>query len=100
MNIPPKKQLPLVQFVTKIADALILASKPKQAVGRPKRLSSEIEGPSTKKGRHSAIPFPPVDSRYDGMCHWPEMKEKRTDASCASRATAVSTVKSAKCACV
>lgn len=76
-NVPARKQLSLLQFVSQTADALIYAAKPRGSAGRPKRCETELQGQEAKKGRRSSIPLPSADSRFDGLHHWAEFRETK-----------------------
>ena len=74
MNVPAKKQLPLLDFVAKLSEGLINTEKlgrSKQIVGRPNKRSSELRlEQQPKKGRAPKTLLPAVDSRYDQLGHW------------------------------
>ena len=74
MNVPVKKQLSLLDFVAQLSEGLINTGKlgrSKQAVGRPKKRSSQqLPEQQPKRGRAPKTLLPDVDSRYDQLGHW------------------------------
>ena len=71
-DIPTKKQLPLKEFSTKIAHALMYSGN--KTRGRPlKRRNSNLPDSNTKRGRgkKSQVPIPCDAVRLDRINHWP-----------------------------
>ncbi len=79
-----KKQLSLLQFSIKVADALMFSDKTPNSesrrgrVGRPsKRSLSEKPAKVTKRGRKPFVPQPAASARFDGYGHWPEVRSQQ-----------------------
>ena len=80
LSIPAKLQMPLLQFVSKLSDALIKAGKPSTnriCPGRPSKWESMEDDVMPKKGRNPVTALPTEDARFDQFCHWPEYKEQK-----------------------
>ena len=79
-GINRRNQLSLLQFILKIADALIHGNRqvtpvaaPRKAGRPPKRKSLEV-GETTKRGKKPFTPPPRKEVRQDKLAHWPEIQ--------------------------
>ena len=80
LGISRAKQISLLEFVSKLADALIKANKPptRRSVGRPSKRPASIDFQETPKRRRAPkTGLPDQDSRFDGVGHWPEHRERK-----------------------
>ncbi len=76
-----QKEIILLTFTSKWAEALIKSNKPKSAprpVGRPSQRSLSLDNlEAPKRGRAPKSALPDLDSRFDLLAHWPEYKDRK-----------------------
>ena len=75
LNVRKSNQIMLVQFTKNCASGLLLAGKrPNGTPGRPKKRSLS---PTLNVDKKPTVAKPVLDVRYDGIHHWPELRETR-----------------------